>query len=404
MQSQPETASKASQQQIEAKLCSKGIEEQIRRKDEVRILACYLMLPPQERVKLWRNGLGLYGSIQVDTDRELIVRGVDAVPYLAEVVRQGNSYYRTYALKILCDMDRFVPKDELVVPEIGRSNNKIWEQFRLEGKINQFMVVDGRRIGREGYEAVKWAAEQTKDKDLRLHARDYSGLLEQELRQLSLGEQIKMWRESVVKSKGILGMAGKVDDYNLSQSLKAILIEQAPASIPALIEMLDYESNGYARDEAVTILYQIDTFRMRLRATENGQKAIEAIHRALEQGGLKPFYRTEEAREKLWRWVYARVFDDEADIFDGTWALALKQLYGVPLELGSGQLGDTTFSSKTLPELRRFATYLTKVDPFFPSWEFTYVGSTSDIVLHPRFKAKMARYYEYWKRFKAEQK
>jgi hypothetical protein len=30
----------------------------------------------------------------------------------------------------------------------------------LEGRLNRFMKVDGRRIGKEGYDVVKWAGEQ----------------------------------------------------------------------------------------------------------------------------------------------------------------------------------------------------------------------------------------------------
>jgi hypothetical protein len=81
------------------------------------------------------------------------------------------------------------------------------------------------------------------------------------------------------------------------------------------------------------------------------------------------------------------------------WATALKQMYGVPLALDNSE----AFLSRTLPELRRFVSFLTEVDPYFPSWEFTFVGDMSDTMLHPRFKVKMARYYEQWKRFKAEQ-
>jgi hypothetical protein len=60
-------------------------------------------------------------------------------------------------------------------------------------------------------------------------------------------------------------------------------------------------------------------------------------------------------------------------------ALALKQLYGVPLALDNSKV----FLSRTLPELWRFVSFLTEVDL--------------------RFKVKMARYYEQRKRFKAKQ-
>jgi hypothetical protein len=387
-------------EQTDAEAFSKKMDEKIRKESEAeqKFLANYVSLPPQERVRLWRKGRDVTGRglIQAAIDNALIAVGVDAAPYLAEIVRNGDSYHRAYALKILCDMDRFVPLEKLPVPQIGRSTNPHARAHGLEGKLNRFMIVDGRRIGREGYEAVRWAAEQTKDKDLRFHARQYSGLLEQDLRRLTFNEQIKQWRDAVAKSKGVLG--ADIDSYNLSYLLKAILIERAPESIPTLIEILERDSNEYVREEALTALALIDTFRMRLRATETGKKAIEAIHMAAGRGGLKPVHTTQAERESLWKQISAQVFNDEVDIFMWDWAVALKQLYGVPLALDDSEV----FLSRTLPELRRFVSFLTKVDPYYPSWEFTFVGDLSDTMLHPLFKAKMARYYEQWKRFKAE--
>jgi len=40
-------------------------------------------------------------------------------------------------------------------------------------------------------------------------------------------------------------------------------------------------------------------------------------------------------------------------------------------------------------------TYLTNVDPSFPSWEFASTLSEEDM-FHPRFAAKMARYHAIW--------
>ena len=54
-------------------------------------------------------------------------------------------------------------------------------------------------------------------------------------------------------------------------------------------------------------------------------------------------------------------------------------------------------------EMRTFASYLTKADPSYPSWEYTYIGDVLWApVMHPRFKQKIARYYEQWKQFKAQ--
>jgi hypothetical protein len=54
------------------------------------------------------------------------------------------------------------------------------------------------------------------------------------------------------------------------------------------------------------------------------------------------------------------------------------------------------------PEGRQFVAYLTKTDPYFPSWEFACPGTLEDYAMHPRFRAKLARYYEQWRCFKSE--
>lgn len=395
----------SSGQLSEAEKLSAKIDAKIRRdnEEEEEFVTNFLSLPPEERVKLWKEGKDITGRglIPRRMDDALIARGVDAVHYLAEVVRKGDSYHRAYALKILCDMDRFVPLQELPVPEVGDSIYV--KALKLGGRLNPFMAVDGRRIGIEGYGVVKWAAEQIKEKDLRFHARQYSGLLERDLRQLSLDEQIKQWKEAVIKSKGVLGV--DIDAYNLSYLLKAILIEKAPESIPPLIGILENDSNGYVREEALTVIAVIDTFHMRLRATEVGEKAIETIHRAVERGGLKPVHTTREELESLWKQVSAEVFNDEVAIHNGShWsviAMALEKFYGVHATKRYNSTPEIVLI-EAIPEMRRFVTYLTKVDPFFPSWEYTFLGGSEE-VMHPRFKQKVARYYEQWKKFKAEQ-
>jgi hypothetical protein len=184
----------------------------------------------------------------------------------------------------------------------------------------------------------------------------------------------------------------------VSVLLKDILVERAPASIPGLIEILDGETNEYVREQAVEVFISIDVYRMRLRASELGRNAIEAVYRAAKRGGFKPAYSTrEQIEEYLLKEFDNMVFKDEVEIFDLHWARSLKQLCGVPVNDDRD-----SYLKQTLPQLRQFTSYLTKIDPYFPSWEFTFVGPTPDAVLQPRFKAKIARYCEYWKRFKAE--
>ena len=404
MQAVKNLRKEASQPQNDIAKRSAKITEKIQQDSaaEEKFLTAFLQLAPKERINVWMRGKDVTGRglMQTAMDDALVARGADAVPYLCEIVRHGDSYHRTYALKILCDLDRFVPLEDLPVPEVGDSIYV--KPIKLGGRLDQFMMVDGRRIGKEGFEVVKWASEQTNDKDLRFHARQYSGLLQQDLRQLSLHEQLRQWRETVIKSKGALG--ADIDKYNLSYLFKAILIEQAPESIPMLIDLVESDSNGYVREEALTVLALVDTFRMRLRRTEIGRKAIEAIHKAVERGDLKPVHTTKEARDSLWRQLSDGIFNDRVPIHQSSeWsiiAMALEKFYGVK---STKRYYTVQQIIEATPEMQDFVSYLTKVDPYFPSWEYTYVGDARDEILHPRFKQKIARYYEQWKRFKAEQ-
>jgi len=361
----------------------------------------YLRLSPEERVKLWKEGKDVTGDGLALTymERALVALGTDAVPYLVEVVKTGNAYYRVYALKILCDMDRFVRKEDMPLPD---TPCEIWvEPLNYAGLLNPFMLVDGRRIGREGYEVVKWAAEQTEQKDLRFPARLHSGLLEQDMRALAVDELVAKWRAAVIQSKGLLG--GDTDAYALSSILGKILVEKAPDSIPSLIRVLDGDNSGYVREDAINIIQLIEASRMRLRGTELGLKAVESVHRALRRGDLKPVYTKPERRDELWREFSARVFHDEFPLTELTVAaVGLEKLYGVKLTTSRRvPIGATLIEASA--EMRTFASYLTKADPSYPSWEYSYTGDVLWApVMHPRFKQKIARYYQQWKHFKAE--
>jgi len=393
------------QQLDETENFSKKIAEKISKENaaEKKFLVQFLQLPARERVKVWQEGkdISSRGLIQPSMDAGLISRGLDAVPYLAEVVSNGDTYHRTYALKILCDMDRFVPSEDLLFPELGMLIYV--RQIGIGGNLNPFMQVDGRRIGKDGFAVVKWAAEQTKDKDLRFHARLYSGLLEEDVRKLPLNEQVKQWRDAVASSKGILSIAGNPDLSNLVHNLQAVLIENAPTSIPLLIDLLNHATDEYVREEMLSIFIGIDSNRLRLRETEVGRQAIEAVKKALEQGRMKPVYITREKRQEYWRWFSAKVLDDDIDTnHHSRWsviALALEKFYGVKATVRYYTTPEIQVI-KASPEMRQFVTYLTKVDPSFPSWEYTYTGD--DETLHPRFKQKIERYYEQWKQFKRQ--
>ena len=376
-------------------------EGRIRRhtEEERQFLGRFLQLAPEERVRIWgeRKDITGRGLAQIAMDDALIALGTDAAPYLCQILRNGNPSHRIYAAKLLCDMDRFVALRELPLPDIADS--VYVESVSLGGRLNQFMPIDGRRIGKDASDAVKLAAEQTRDMNLGFHARLYSGRLKQDLERLPLDEQLRRWRRDVITTKGVLSFDARA--AHSAHELRTILIEEAPDSVEPLIDLLKNESNGYVLEEGVAVLGLIDSFRMRLRATVVGKKAIETIHSVLMKGGLKPVYTTPEKRESLWKELSARIFKDEIPLDNSSdwaiFAMALEKFHGVKV---TSRYYTVQMVIKAAPEIRRFLTFLTDVDPYFPSWEYTFSGPlAADQVLHPRFKEKVARYYEQWLRF-----
>ena len=395
---------KANGDRLGTRLAQETIDEKIHRQGqlEIEFLRNFVSLPPAERVRLWEQGKDPSGRGAVSSamDKALIIEGPDAVPYLADVVRHGGSYQRAHALKLLCDMDRYVPLEKLGLPGLGPTIKVAqlgsWSEG---GRLDPFMIVDGRRVGKTGLEVVTWAAEQTRDKDLRFHARLYSGLLKQDVERLQIEQQVEEWRQAVAKCHGILGT--DLDSHSLSEVLEGILIKEAPDSIPPLLRVLSQDSNGFVREQAITVLYQIDNFRMRLRATEIGRKTIDAIHQALDKGGLQPSFSSSKARKDFWEWFTNRVYQDPAD--PGIWnatLFGLQALYKVrltitrPLPVGEAQ--------EPLPIVHDFIGYLTKIDPYYPSWEFTFMGDPFDAVANPLFQKRIERYYQAWLKFKAQ--
>jgi hypothetical protein len=375
----------------EAKAIDKKIlPDCVSKKQEKDLLAGYSKLSPQERVGLWlkAGGLWAYGAGR-EMGNVLVVRGLDAVPHLAEVVRGGKGYDRLAALKMLCDMDRFVSRSQGLEGIPGYL--RLPGENKAAGILDRVMIVDGRRIGNEGFAAVRWAAEQTEHDDLRFHARQYSGFLEQDLRRLSLDEQLKQWRTAAAKCGGAPGMN---DDCTLAYQFEEILCEKPSEAIAPLMDILERDANAYVRKDAFDILYAIDRRSMRLRGTEIGRKAIEAMRRSLARCNLKPGYDKRKYCQEYWESISAELYADRLNAIVSDWLYALESIYGLSLT--------DKYVAIPTPEARQFTAFLTKVDPYFPSWEFIHHDRWADYALHPRFQAKWERYYEQWKRFKAE--
>lgn len=365
----------------------------------IRFITCFARQSPAERIKLWQQGTN---SITANTEMEelLIGQGTDTALLLARFVQDKEFKRRLHALKLLCDMDRFVSTEQLPSPL------DVFQNKQVNGMLNAFMLVDGRRIGSEAFGIVKWAAEQNEDADLRFYARKYSGLLDKDLVNLSLPEALKQWREAVIECQGREGSGSRAS--SMMYHLEKILIARAPESLPALTDMLEHDSNSYTREQAIGVIEAIDNRRVRLRGIEQGRRAIEAVRLAIARGELKPTYVKKQWRTYLWENLEAQfmrdywfVHDEQNQGISQAWdfyANSLDEIF---------KTGTTIFPVKQpdmRPTIRQFVTYLTELDPYYPSWEYIDFGPPWDGLCHPRFQQKMMRYDEAWKRFTAAQR
>jgi hypothetical protein len=376
--------------------------EHERKKDE--FLTNFVHLPPENRVMAWlragtRDGATeMYAGARGDLSQVLTAGETDTIPYLEKVVRKGSLKDRIDAVRILCDMDRFVPAQADDFPGEGATIRL--KSINLEGSINPFLSVEGRRIGREGYDLIHWAAEQNSDDELHFYARLFAGLLRQDLQGLSLDEQIDRWRKAIIESKGVTSSDSQA--YFVYWTLDQILIEKIPDSLPRLLKMLEADRDGYVREGLVELLAQADLCRMRLRGTELGRQATNMIQKTLRDGNLKPVYKDGKRRREYWNALSGQFFHDDVRLDTGsTWALyarTFEDVYGekTTRTINMGEL----HLVEAVPEVRKFISFLTASDPYFPSWEYTYCGRSPDEVFHPRFKVKIARYHEQWERFK----
>jgi hypothetical protein len=360
----------------------------------------FLSLPPRERVQQWLKQRTFYSSSR----NAIVAIGLDCVPYLVQVLRDRRRswFEREEAMWVLIAMDRFVLRENFPLPEVGETIYV--KSLGIRGRVNPFLPVNGRRIGPEGEAAVQWASEQTEEKDLRFYTREQLGLMEKELRDLPLEEQINRWATSVKRSRGMLGEVANPVEHTQYKILEFILVGEAPEALPKLVELLDTSRNPYLREEAIRVLETIDKRRVRLRTSELGRRAIASAERALEEGNLRPAYKTKEEREEQWRYLSGIFWRDEWPLnTTSPWAL-----YALALETYYGE--KTTFRPQTpfhlieaAPTIREFITYLTSKDPEFPSWEYTQVGQAhpGDEMFHPRFRAKVDRLEEQWKLFQS---
>src|SRR5258708_22312696 len=130
----------------------------------------------------------------------------------------------------------------------------------------------------------------------------------------------------------------------------------------------------------------------RLRGSEQGRGVIRIVQKVVATQKFRP-----ERDPTYWSSLEDHLFRDKywelAGSGPGEWArvlgLTFDKYHGAHVMVARPGL------VPIFDRIIEFVSYLTGVDPAFPGWEFPAAASSDDM-LHPRFRAKVARYYEVW--------
>jgi len=378
--------------------------------EEDEFMRHYVSLPPQEQVEIWRHASSrlkylrstVDWRMQTEMESVLIIAGVNSVPYLIEVLRASDKIRQIRTLNVLSDMDRFVPDEEITL-EVARGGVHA-KALGRGGRVSPFVPVDGRRIGKEGFEAIQWAAQQKDNELLQLLAKRSTRALRNELENLPPPEQVQRWREAVIKCQTVIKEAQYPEASVTYRLLETIFMEKMPDSIPALVALLEQDKDPFVRSELISIFERADLCSVRLRKIEAGRVAIDAVLSALNQGPLDPSY-TQQIRKTTLEHIPAQFLRDQVYIGrSSVWALyaqALQSFYGDSLipDYNPKWIRDPG------PELRAFLTYLTERDPYFLRWGYINCSARpEDEVLNPGFPMRIQRLDEQWRHFEAEER
>jgi len=326
-------------------------------------------------------------------EEEVLVASTDPTvdSSLAAEARHGNTGTKREAVFILCERARFFRSSEfpLKVPLDG------FVTGIQGGLINPFLA-DFDRIGKEPSEAVREALNSS-EAELRTTANVYCGGLEQELASMSANELVAKWRAELGKLPDpVFTDSDSSETGELVRVLKRVLAGRGLESATAMSLLLEKETKPWARENEIQIIEFLDGAAVRLRGSKQGRDVIQIVERTLANKQLN-IYKNAKERQEYWTLLQDSFFKDEYTNYGGTardhWArligLAFDQYYGEHVLISHvNQIPSFTRANE-------FMTYLTNVDPSFPSWEFASTLSEEDM-FHPRFAAKMARYHAIW--------
>jgi hypothetical protein len=345
----------------------------------------FVRLTPERQLLEWRKAVA--GSDQqASTHSQLIhealtVSGVRVGNELADIIQDESQpkRLRFEALHLLGDMDRFYGEDGSF------------------GQPSSLLNVNGHRIGASAFETVQWAAQQRRDSNLRFYARLILGITRTELAQLSITEQADRWTQITKRSKGSAAMAHVPEDYVIATMLGRLLAEQAPESIHFIIEAVESDKEGYLTERALELLSDIDSCRLRLRTNAAGREAIQMMDAVFRSNRLKNVL-SHEGKRHLEDRLRGQFLNDEFRT-DPTSELAeladeLTKRYGLGLTEGYNAFAGR---GSAKPVVKKFVTFLTNQDPYFPGWGYSTCGVYHGLFRTPDAKTKLDRYYDAWR-------
>jgi hypothetical protein len=213
---------------------------------------------------------------------------------------------------------------------------------------------------------------------------------------MSANELVVRWRAELGKlADPMYAGSDSSETGELVRVLKRALAEKGLEGATAMSLLLDKETKPWARENEIKMIGFLDGAAVRLRGSQNGRDVIQTVERTLANKQLRR-YKSKKDRQEYWKRLQDSFFKDDYTI-PGTardhWAmligLAFDQYYGEHVLISTRDRGPTFLRAN------EFMTYLTNIDPTFPSWEFASTLSEEDM-FHPKFAAKMARYHAMW--------
>jgi len=331
-------------------------------------------------------------------EEEILVASGDASINNALVTEvNGNDLERVrYAVFLLCLRARFVPHSDFLIQHV----NSLMSLGLGDGRISPF-APDLSKLDQSAGLALRSALESP-NRTLRNSAKIYTFAALEDLSSVPTSALVERWRTAARKIPACFKAAP--DAYtDTEESLPLLRIALAARGLEAAVavsSLLKNEGNAEVRNEEIDLVRFVDSSVVRLRGSEDGRRAIQAVKEAALSHPLQycwmRFNKTEGDRQKFWMELEDQFLRDHLPSWTTLVAEAFDQLHGEHLTAPAPSASDYRICNDVCGmQMRSFVSWLTEADPTFPCWEFLSSETDSDM-LHPLFVSKIRRYHEMW--------